>query len=54
MSPKAIDLPQMLQGVIPYTDKHFTRIDKLIQASYIIDYTIKSISNNADMMEIKE
>lgn len=49
MSPTALDLPTMLQGVIPYTDKHFNRIDKLIQSSYILDFTIKSIANNPDM-----
>jgi len=58
MSPKVIDLPQILQGIIPYTEKHFNRIDRLIQASFIIDYTIKSISNNGlnttDLMDIKE
>eukprot|EP00026_Physarum_polycephalum_P002867 Phypoly_transcript_02876.p1 GENE.Phypoly_transcript_02876~~Phypoly_transcript_02876.p1 ORF type:complete len:830 (-),score=95.09 Phypoly_transcript_02876:113-2602(-) len=54
MTPKLMDLPAVLQGLIPYTEKHFNRIDNLIQSSYILNYTIKSISNNPDIMDIKD
>jgi U3 small nucleolar RNA-associated protein 13 len=54
MSPGILDLPEVLQALIPYTDKHFSRVDRLIQRSFIVDYTIKSITNNVGGDEILE
>eukprot|EP00613_Pedinella_sp_CCMP2098_P073786 CAMPEP_0171912904 /NCGR_PEP_ID=MMETSP0993-20121228/11422_1 /TAXON_ID=483369 /ORGANISM="non described non described, Strain CCMP2098" /LENGTH=881 /DNA_ID=CAMNT_0012546823 /DNA_START=1 /DNA_END=2646 /DNA_ORIENTATION=- len=31
-------------GLIPYTERHFQRIDRLVQASFVIDYTGAAIS----------
>jgi len=46
------DIPLLLQSIIPYTDKHFARIDKLLQRSYIIDYTINSITNHVGNVDV--
>jgi len=46
LSPQVINLKELLQAVIPYTEKHFSRFDRLLQQSYIVDFTISSITNN--------
>ena len=38
----------MLQSSIPYTERHFQRIDRLIQRSFILDYTLQSMQLQAD------
>jgi U3 small nucleolar RNA-associated protein 13 len=30
----------LLDGLIPYSERHFTRIDKLVQDSYMLDYVV--------------
>lgn len=30
----------LLDGLIPYSQRHFTRIDKLVQESYMLDYIV--------------
>ena len=52
MSSKAADelacidgLPQILEGIIPYSERHFERIDKLFASSYLIDFTLVSMGN---------
>jgi len=34
---------ELLEGILPYSDRHFQRIDKLIQKSFIIDFTLQKI-----------
>lgn len=36
-------IKEHLQSLLPYTDKHLKRIDRLLQRSYIIDYTLQSM-----------
>ncbi|CCF59585.1 hypothetical protein KAFR_0H01750 [Kazachstania africana CBS 2517] len=31
---------QLIDGIIPYTQKHFTRVDNLVEQSYILDYAL--------------
>ncbi|KAL6073157.1 U3 small nucleolar RNA-associated protein 13 [Balamuthia mandrillaris] len=41
------DLPNMkelLEGLIPYTERHFQRYDKLLQKSFIVDYTLQAMT----------
>ncbi len=33
-----------VESILPYTDRHYNRMDRLLQASYLIDYTCASIS----------
>ena len=30
----------LVDGLLPYTERHFQRIDKLAEASFVIDYTL--------------
>ena len=30
--------------ILPYTERHFQRIDKLAEASYVIEYTLPDIT----------
>eukprot|EP00005_Dracoamoeba_jomungandri_P003256 CAMPEP_0174252616 /NCGR_PEP_ID=MMETSP0439-20130205/2009_1 /TAXON_ID=0 /ORGANISM="Stereomyxa ramosa, Strain Chinc5" /LENGTH=771 /DNA_ID=CAMNT_0015333179 /DNA_START=57 /DNA_END=2369 /DNA_ORIENTATION=- len=38
------NIKQVLEGLVPYTDRHLERINKLLQKSYIIDYTLKNMN----------
>jgi U3 small nucleolar RNA-associated protein 13 len=42
--------PQILQALIPYSQRHFQRVDKLVQKSFIIDYTLQSMQILDDMV----
>jgi U3 small nucleolar RNA-associated protein 13 len=35
-----ISLKDLLGGLIPYSERHFNRIDKLVQESYMLDYVV--------------
>lgn len=35
-----ISLKDLLDGLIPYSERHFNRIDKLVQESYMLDYVV--------------
>jgi U3 small nucleolar RNA-associated protein 13 len=39
---------QLLQASLPYTERHFQRLDRLIQRSFILDYTLQSMQLQAD------
>lgn len=36
-------LVKLVDSIIPYSERHFTRIDDLIEQSYILDYTVKEM-----------
>ena len=38
-------LPELLDGIAPYAEQHFQRIDKLHASSYFIDFTLRSMGN---------
>ncbi|EGC34710.1 hypothetical protein DICPUDRAFT_153024 [Dictyostelium purpureum] len=38
------EFPKLLESLIPYTDRHFQRIDRMLQKTYLIDFTIQSIN----------
>jgi len=53
------EIKQILQGLIPYTERHFNRIERLARQSYLIDYTLSEmkvirdkISDNLDINQI--
>jgi U3 small nucleolar RNA-associated protein 13 len=33
---------KIIDGLLPYTDRHYQRIDDLITQSFIIDYTLQA------------
>jgi U3 small nucleolar RNA-associated protein 13 len=35
-----LSFKELLDGLIPYSQRHFTRIDKLVQDSYMLDYIV--------------
>lgn len=37
-----------VEALVPYSERHFQRIDRLVQASFVIDYTCAAISAVAD------
>jgi U3 small nucleolar RNA-associated protein 13 len=37
-------IKEVLQALLPYTQRHFQRIDRLIESSFIIDYALQSMS----------
>jgi len=48
------DIPRILESLIPYSDRHFQRIDKMLQKTYLIDYTISSINPAANTLLVDE
>lgn len=38
-------LPEILDGIALYAERHFQRIDKLHASSYFIDFTLRSMGN---------
>ncbi len=45
---------KLLEGILPYTDRHFQRLDKLIQKSFIIDFTLQKIDPTLEEAEVTE
>eukprot|EP01114_Cavostelium_apophysatum_P021718 TRINITY_DN7651_c0_g1_i2.p1 TRINITY_DN7651_c0_g1~~TRINITY_DN7651_c0_g1_i2.p1 ORF type:complete len:878 (-),score=259.44 TRINITY_DN7651_c0_g1_i2:6-2639(-) len=37
-------IKELLEGILPYTERHFQRVDRLLQRSFIIDYTLRRMS----------
>lgn len=40
--PLLITSEQIIDGLLPYTDRHYQRIDDLITQSFIVDYTLQA------------
>jgi len=36
-------IPEILAGVVPYAERHFDRLDKLFESTYLIDFTLSSM-----------
>jgi U3 small nucleolar RNA-associated protein 13 len=48
-------LNELLEGLIPYAQRHFTRIDKLVQDSYALDYLVGEMDGGvfgAELLEV--
>ncbi|GAM22584.1 hypothetical protein SAMD00019534_057590 [Acytostelium subglobosum LB1] len=41
---KVKEMPQLLESLIPYNERHFQRIDRILQKTYLLDFTIASIN----------
>ena len=37
---KTNEIPEIVAGIIPYAERHFDRLDKLVSNSYTIDYAL--------------
>ena len=38
--PHMVGLRDLLDGLIPYSERHFARVDRLVQDSYVLDYVV--------------
>jgi U3 small nucleolar RNA-associated protein 13 len=38
-------LPEILEGILPYAERHFERIDKLYTNSFLVDFTLVSMGD---------
>lgn len=47
-------MKQLLEALIPYSTRHFQRLDKLLQASYILDYTLQNMNLLPEIAPVKE
>lgn len=37
-------LRELIEGILPYTERHFSRIDRLFRSTFLLDYTLSSMS----------
>lgn len=42
---KADGVPELLAGVTPYSERHFSRLDNLLTGSYLLDFTLFSMGH---------
>ena len=40
---EAVSFGEMLQSLIPYTERHLARMDRLVQESYLLDYVLSEM-----------
>ncbi|EJK47883.1 hypothetical protein THAOC_33368 [Thalassiosira oceanica] len=38
-------LPEIMAGILPYAERHFERLDKMVGNSYLLDYTLFSMGS---------
>ena len=46
-------LRELIEGILPYTERHFSRIDRLFRSTFLLDYTLSSMSI-LNPLEVKE
>ncbi|CAG8598181.1 18045_t:CDS:10 [Acaulospora morrowiae] len=55
---KIPDIKGLLDGLLPYTERHYQRLDRMLTDSYIVDYTLHAMDLldplNGNKMEIDE
>lgn len=37
-------IAELLEGLIPYTQRHFSRIDRLVRSTFLLDYVLTGMS----------
>ncbi|GAV88863.1 Utp13 domain-containing protein [Cephalotus follicularis] len=48
---------ELLEGLIPYSQRHFSRIDRLVRSTFLLDYTLTGMSviePETDARELRE
>ena len=38
-------LHELVEGLIPYTERHLTRMERLVQESYVVDYVLREMDD---------
>ena len=41
--PPSSGLPDLLDGLAVYTQRHLSRLDRLVRSTYLLDYTLASM-----------
>lgn len=41
---KVPGLRELIEGIVPYTERHFSRIDRLLRSTFLLDYTLSSMT----------
>jgi len=49
-----ISMRELLDSLIPYSERHMGRVDRLIQESYVLDYTISEMDGGMFGTEVME
>jgi U3 small nucleolar RNA-associated protein 13 len=44
-------LKEIIDGLIPYTERHLTRMERLVQESYVVDYLLSEMDTLLDEMD---
>lgn len=39
------DLHELVEGLIPYTERHLARMERLVQESYVVDYVLREMDD---------
>ncbi len=39
------DLRELVEGLIPYTERHLARMERLVQESYVVDYVLREMDD---------
>lgn len=47
-------LKELVDSLIPYTERHLSRIDKLVQQSYVVDYILSEMDDGMIETELHE
>ncbi|KAH7404644.1 hypothetical protein KP509_15G036100 [Ceratopteris richardii] len=50
---KVSGLRELLEGILPYTERHFSRMDRLLRSTFLLDYTLSSMSVLNPQEEVK-
>lgn len=37
-------ISELLEGLIPYSQRHFSRVDRLVRSTFLLDYTLMRMS----------
>ena len=51
------DLRELVEGLIPYTERHLARMERLVQESYVVDYVLREmddglVDDDEDVMDV--
>jgi U3 small nucleolar RNA-associated protein 13 len=51
------DLRELVEGLIPYTERHLARMERLVQESYVVDYVLREmddglVDDDDEMMDL--
>ena len=38
-------LHELVEGLIPYTERHLARMERLVQESYVVDYVLREMDD---------